>query len=62
MVKSVICTVIVNISKIILLSLHEKLEIVDFEDQDHLLNKPSELISKCRYANKCYLLYYKPND
>ena len=40
-----------NISKKCLLCLHEKLEIVD---QDHLLNKRSELISKCRHANKYY--------
>ena len=44
-----------NISKKSLLCLHEKLEIVNFEYQDHLLNKRSELISKCRHANK-YLL------
>ena len=52
-----------NISKKCLLCLHEKLEIVNFEDQDHLLNKCSELISKCRHVNK-YLLrnYVKAND
>ena len=44
-----------NISKKCLLCLHEKLDIVNFEDQDHLLNKRSELISKCRHAIK-YLL------
>ena len=41
-----------NVSKKCLLCLHKKLEIVNFEDQDHLLNKCSELISKCRHANK----------
>ena len=30
---------------------NKKLEIVNFEDQDHLLNKCSELISKCRHSN-----------
>ena len=51
-----------NISKKCLLCLHEKLEIVNFEDQDHLLNKRSELISKCRHANKYLLRNYKAND
>ena len=37
-----------NISKKCSAFLHEKLEIVNFEDQDHLLNKRSELISKFR--------------
>ena len=50
-----------NISKKCLLCLHEKLEIVIFEDQDHLLNKPSELISKCRHAYKYLLRNYKAN-
>ena len=45
-----------NISKKCLLCLHEKLEIVD---QDHLLNKRSELISKCRHANKYYYVIKK---
>ena len=40
----------------------EKLEIVNFEDQDHLLNKSFELISKCRHANKYLLRNYKAND
>ena len=31
---------------------NEKFEIVNFEDQYHLLNSCSELISKCRHANK----------
>ena len=51
-----------NISKKCLLYLHEKLEIINFEDQDHLLNKRSELISKCRHANKCLLRNYKANN
>ena len=48
-----------NISKNCLLCLQEKLQIVNFEDQDHLLNKRSELISKCRHANKYLLRNYK---
>ena len=51
-----------NISKKCLLCLHEKLESVNFEDQDQLLNKRSELISKCRHANKYLLCNYKAND
>ena len=51
-----------NISKKCLLCLHEKLEIVSIKDQDHLLNKCSELISKCRHASKYLLRNYKAND
>ena len=51
-----------NISKEFLLRLHEKLEIVNFEDQDHLLNKRSELVYICRHANKYLLHNYKAND
>ena len=51
-----------NISKKCLLCLHEKFEIVTFEDQENLLNKRSELISKCRHANKYLLRNYKAND
>ena len=46
-----------NISKKCLLCLHEKLEIGNFEDQDHLLKKRSKLISKCKHANKYYYVY-----
>ena len=45
-----------NISKRCLLCLHKKLEIVNFGDQDHLLNKHSDLIAQCRHANN-YLLH-----
>ena len=51
-----------GISKKCLSFLHEKHEIINFEDQDHLLNKCSELISKCRHANKCLLRNYKANN
>ena len=51
-----------NISKKCLLYLHKKLEIVNFGNQDHLLNKSSELIFKCRHAKKYLLHNYKAND
>ena len=51
-----------NISKKCLSCLHEKFEIVNFEDLDYLLNKRSELISKCRYDKKYLLRNYKAND
>ena len=39
------------ISKKSFLRLHEKLGIINFEDEDHLSSKRSELISKCKHAN-----------
>ena len=51
-----------NMSKKCLLCLPEKLEIVNFEDQDHMLNKSSKLISKCRHAKKYLLSNYKANN
>ena len=48
-----------NISKKCLLSLHEKLEIINYPRPEELLNKRSELISKCRHANKFLLRNYK---
>ena len=51
-----------NISKRCLLCLHEKFEIVNYPNQKELLNKQSELISKCRHANKYLLTNYKSND
>ena len=56
MVNSKICTIIFKYIKKCLLCLHEKLGIVNFEDQDHLLNKRSELISKSRHGNKYYVI------
>ena len=44
-----------NISKKCLLCLHKKLEIINYPRPDELLNKRSELISKCRHANKFLL-------
>ena len=48
-----------NISKRCLLCLHEKLEIINYPRPEELLNKRSELISKCRHANKFLLPNYK---
>ena len=44
-----------NLSKRCLLCLHEKLEILNYPNQDQLLNKCSRLISKCRHGNKFQL-------
>ena len=44
-----------NISTRCLLCLHEKFEITNYPNQEELLNKRFELISKCRHADK-YLL------
>ena len=48
-----------NISKKCLLCLHEKLEIINYPGPEELLNKKSELISKCWHANKFLLCNYK---
>ena len=44
-----------NITKRCLLCLQEKFEILSYENQNELLNKRSELISKCRHQNKFLL-------
>ena len=41
-----------NISKKCLLCLHEKFEILFYEDQDKLLNKRTELVAKCKHMRK----------
>ena len=51
-----------NIAKSCMLCLHEKSEILTYPKQDELLNKRSELISKCRHINKYLLSNYKAND
>ena len=48
-----------NISKRCLLCIHEKLEIINYPRPEELLNKISELISKCHHANKFLLHSYK---
>ena len=45
-----------------MLCLHEKFEILTYPNQDELLNKRSELASKCRQVNKYLLSNYKAND
>ena len=51
-----------NITKRCMLCLHEKYEILNYPDQEELLNKRSELVSKCRHINKFLLSNYKSND
>ena len=51
-----------NITKTCILCLHEKFEILMYPNQDELLNKRSELVSKCRHINKYLLSNYKAND
>ena len=41
-----------NITKRCPLCLQEKLAIISYEKPEELLNKRSELISKCRHQNK----------
>ena len=48
-----------NISKNCPLCLHEKFEILHYERPKELLNKRSEIISKCRHLNKYLLKDYK---
>ena len=48
--------------KMCFLCLHEKLEIVNYPHSEELLNKRSELVSKCPHANKYLLNNYKAND
>mgnify|MGYP006056151563 CR=1 FL=1 len=48
-----------NISKRCVLCLQEKFEIIKHPNQNCLLNKKSELISKCRHENKFLLKNYK---
>ena len=63
MVNSKICTIIFKyIKKMFIMSSRKTLEIVNFEDQDHLLNRLFELISPCRHGSKYLLRNYKAND
>ena len=48
-----------NISKKCLLCLHQKLEIINYPRPEELLNKRSELISRCRHANNFYCAIIK---
>ena len=51
-----------NITKRCRLCLQEKSEIIKYPRPDELLNKRSELVSKCRHANKYLLCNYKSKD
>ena len=51
-----------NISKRCLLCLREKIEIISYPIQENLLNKRSELISKCRHQNKFLMKNYDSKD
>ena len=51
-----------NKSKRCLLCLQEKMAIINFPEEDKLLNKKSELISKCRHQNKFLLRNYDGCD
>lgn len=50
-----------NITKKCLLCLHEKVAIISHKPQKNLLNKKSEIISKCRHENKYLLSEFIPN-
>ena len=51
-----------NITKRCQLCLQEKLAIITYPKPEELLNKKSELISKCRHENKFLLANYKSKD
>ena len=51
-----------NITKKCRLCLQEKFQILSYPIPDELLNKRSELVSKCRHMNKFLLANYKAND
>ena len=51
-----------NITKKCVLRLHKKLEIFNYPHPKKLLNKRSELVSKCWHGNMYLLNNYKPKD
>jgi hypothetical protein len=51
-----------NTNKSCPLCLQEKLEILRYENRTELLNKRSEIVSKCRHLNKYLLANYKSKD
>ena len=51
-----------NILKRCMLCLYEKYEILNYPSREELLNKRSELVSKCQHVNKFILSNYKSND
>ena len=51
-----------NLTKRCRLCLYEKFAIINYPNEHELLNKRSELISKCRHENKFLLINYSSND
>ena len=51
-----------NITKRSSLCLHEKLAIITYPYPDELLNRRSELVTKCRHENKFLLKSFNSND
>ena len=51
-----------NITKRCSLCLHEKLAIITYPYPDELLNRRSELVTKCRHKNKLLLKNFNSND
>ena len=51
-----------NITKRCMLCLYEKLLIATYPSREELLNKRSELVSKCRHKNKFLLKKFKSGD
>ena len=51
-----------NITKRCFLCLHEKLAIITYPYPDELLNRRSELVTKCRHENKVLLKNFNSND
>ena len=51
-----------NILKRCLLCLHEKLAIALYPNPEELINKSSEIISKCRHLNKFLLMNFNSNN
>ena len=55
------CKNIFQYNKKVFLFLHEKLAIITYPYPDELLNRQSELVTKCRHENK-FLLNFNSND
>ena len=51
-----------NITKRCSLCLHQKLAIINYPYPDELLNRGSELVTKCRHENKFVLKNFNSND
>ena len=51
-----------NITKRCMLCIYEKLLIATYPNQEELLNKRSELVSKCRHENRFLLKNFKNGD